>query len=168
MEHEDPLDPPGPLADEELVALFRRSHAPVPPADFVARTMRAVKRASLPAGRKPLRSPLASLLGWAAVIAGVSLSALMAVLAHPVLASSATKLFGTGVGFGVWLMQFTRTGLAVLDVFTTTGLAVARAAATTEGTAGLVLMAVTCALSLSALHRLLLSEGKGSQWHELS
>ncbi len=168
MEREDPLDPPDLIAEEELVSLFRRSHAPVPPADFVERTMRAVRRAPLPAGRKPLRSPLASLLGWAAVVAGVSLSALMVVLANPVLAAGVTKLVGTGVGFGVWLMQFARTGLAVLDVFTTTGLAVARAAATTEGTAGLVLMAVTCALSLSALHRLLVSEGKGSQWQELS
>jgi len=168
MEREDPLDPPSPLADEQLVSLFKRTGAPSPPADFVRRTMHAVRRAPLPAGRKPLRSPLASLLGWAAVIAGVSLSALMVVLTHPIFASSVAALFSFGVGYGVWLMQFTSTALALLDVLATTGLAVARAAATREGTTGLLVMAVVCVLSLSALHRLLISDGEGSQWQELS
>ncbi len=168
MEREDPLDPLSPLAEEQLVALFKRADAPAPSADFVARTMQAVRRAPLPAGRKALRSPLVPLIGWAAVIAGVSLSALLAVLSHPIFASSITKLFSFGVGFGVWLMQFTRAALAVADVFTTMGIAVARAAATREGTTGLVLMAVVCVLSVSALHRLLISDGEGSQWQELS
>ena len=43
------------------------------PHDFAARTMRAVVRAPLPAGRKALRDPLASMFGWAAVIAAVAL-----------------------------------------------------------------------------------------------
>jgi len=66
------------------------------------------------------------------------------------------------------MMQLVGTGIAVVDVFSTTGLAVARAAATVEGTTGLVLMGVVCALSLSALRRLLASEGEDSQWQELS
>lgn len=165
MERGNPLDP---LAEDELVALLKRLDAPEPPGDFVARTMRAVRRAPLPPGRTPLRSPLASLFAWAAVIAGVSLSALAVVLTNPVFASSVTTLFSAGVGAGVWLMQFARAALAVMDVFATTGLAVARAAATREGTTGLLLMAVVCALSLSALHRLLISEGEDSQWQELS
>ncbi len=165
MEHEHPLDP---LAEDELVALLRRVDAPMPSADFVARTMRAVRQAPLAAGRTPLRSPLASLFAWAAVIGGVSLSAAVVVLGHPVFASGVTTLVGTGVGAGMWLMQFTRAALAIMDVFATTGLAVARAAATAEGTTGLVLMAVVCALSLSALHRLLIGEGEGSRWQELS
>jgi hypothetical protein len=65
-------------------------------------------------------------------------------------------------------MQFVQTGLNVLDVLTTTGLAVSRAAVTAEGTTALVFTAVVGALSLSALHRLLISEGDNSQWQELS
>jgi hypothetical protein len=53
-------------------------------------------------------------------------------------------------------------------VLTTTGVAVLRAVATTEGTTGLVLTAIVGAVSLSALHRLLISEGEDSQWQELS
>jgi hypothetical protein len=53
-------------------------------------------------------------------------------------------------------------------VFTTSGLAIARAAATTEGSAGLMLVALAGALSLSALRRLLFSEEEASQWQEVS
>jgi hypothetical protein len=66
MERDNPRND---LTDEQLLALFERADSPAPPADFVARTMRAVARASLPPGRKALRDPLASLLGWASVIA---------------------------------------------------------------------------------------------------
>lgn len=167
MERENPLERQGPLSDEQLLALFKQVQAPQPPADFVAQTMRAVKREPLVAGRKPLRDPLASLLGWAALIAGVSLSALMVAVSHPLFGSMFTTLIGRSVGAGVWLMQFRGAALALAEVFATTGLAVARAAATTEGTAGLALMAVIGALSLSALHRLLMTEGEDSQWQEL-
>ena len=78
--------------------------------DFAARTMRAVMRAPLPAGRKALRDPLASLLGWAAVIAAVALSVADA-RAEP--ADLRGELFAArqrGVGIGMWLMQFGRPG----------------------------------------------------------
>jgi hypothetical protein len=65
-------------------------------------------------------------------------------------------------------MQLAHTLTTVLDVLTTTSLAVLRAAATIEGTTGLVLTAVVGAISLSALHRLLISEGEETQWQELS
>jgi hypothetical protein len=165
MEREDPLN--ATLSDEELLALFKQVDAGAPPAHFVARTMQAVKRAPLPEGRKPLRDPLASLLGWAALIASVSLSALMVVSAYPMTGALFTNLVGRGVGIGVWLMQFRGAVLALANVFATTGLAVARAAATREGTAGLVLMAVIGVVSLSLLHRLLIREGEDPQWQEL-
>ena len=168
MEPEHPLDPPHLLSEERLTALLKRADGPAPSADFVARTMRAVKRAPLVPGRKPLRDPLASLLGWAALIAGVSLSALMVALTSPIVGTAFTQLVGRGVAIGMWLMQFRGPALALVDVFTTTGLAVARAAATKEGTAGLLLIAVIGAGSLSALHRLLMAEGEDSQWQELS
>ena len=71
MERDNPLDG---LNDEQLIALFKSVDAPAPSADFAARTMRAVLRAPLPAGRKALRDPLTAMFGWAAVIAAVALS----------------------------------------------------------------------------------------------
>jgi hypothetical protein len=168
MERDNPLGPQGPLGDEELVALFRRVDGPAPSPGFVARTMQAVKREPLVAGRRPLRDPLASLVGWAALIAAVALSALMVAVTYPVISSTFTTLVSRSVGIGVWLIQFRGAAWALLEVFETTGLAVARAAATREGTAGLVLIAIMGAVSLSALHRLLMTEGEDSQWQELS
>ena len=130
--------------------------------------MRAVVHAPLPAGRKALRDPLASMLGWATVIAAVALAVLAIALSQPIVAASFSRLITRGVGTGVWLLQFGQMGLRLLDVLTTTGLAVSRAAATAEGMTGLVLTAVVGAVSLSALHRLLISEGEDSQWQELS
>ena len=171
MGREDPLKDAKLVEDEvdaQLLTLFRSVESPEPSAGFAARAMRAVTREPLPAGRRALRSPLASLFGWAALIAGVALSALAVVLTQPIFASMFSRVISRSVGVGVWLMQFRSAALALLDVFTTTGLAVSRAAATREGTTGLVLIAVMGALSLSALHRLLISEGEGRQWQELS
>jgi hypothetical protein len=108
------------------------------------------------------------LLGWAALIAGVALSAIAVIVTQPILASMASRLVSRSVGLGVWMMQFSGAALTLVDVLATTGLAVSRAAATREGTTGLALMAVVSALSLSALHRLLISEGEGRPWQELS
>lgn len=168
MEPESPLNPSSPLTEEQLAALVRRVDGPAPSADFVARTMRAVKRAPLEPGRKRLRDPLASLLGWAALIAGVSLSALMVAVTTPMVGAVFTQLVGRGVSIGMWLTQFRGPALALADVLATIGVAVARAAATKEGTAGLLLIAVMGAVSLSALHRLLMTEGEDSQWQEIS
>lgn len=159
MEHDDPL-----------IALFRRADGPAPSADFVARTMRAVRHEPLPEGRRRLRNPVTLLAGWAAVIAGVSLSALAIAVHQPIFAATFTAILSDGISAGMWLMQFAGTGLALLDVFTNTGLAVSRAALTTEGSVGLVLVAVTAAVSLSALHRLLTMDGPERgvpQWQEL-
>lgn len=165
MERDNPRND---LEDEQLLALFELVEAPAPTPGFTARTMRAVMRAPLPAGRKVLRDPLASMLGWAAVIAAVAFAVLAIALSQPIVVASFSRLITRGVGTGVWLMQFGQTGLRVLDVLTTTGIAVSRAAGTIEGTTGLVLTAVVGAVSLSALHRLLISEGEDPQWQELS
>ena len=165
MERDNSL---GDLDDDDLLVLFKSVEAPAPSPDFAVRTMRAVVRAPLPAGRKALRDPLASMFGWAAVIAAVALAVLTIALSQPIVAASFSRLITRGVGTGVWLIQFGQTGLRLLDVLTTAGLAVSRAAATVEGTTGLVLTAVMGAVSLSALHRLLISEGEDSQWQELS
>lgn len=165
MERDDPRYD---ITDEQMLALFKSVEAPLPLRDLTARTMRAVVRAPLPAGRKPLRDPLMSMFGWAAVIAAVALSVFAIALSQPIVASSFSRLITRGVGTGVWFMHLGQTASRVLEVLSTTGLAVARAAATVEGTTGLVLTAVVGALSLSALYRLLISEGENSQWQELS
>ena len=165
MERDNPRDD---VSDEELLALFRSAEPPAPSTDFVVQTLRAVARAPLPPGRKALRDPLASLFGWAAVIAAVALLVFTIALSQPIVASSFSRLITGGVGTGMWLMQLTQPGLRLLDILATTGLAVSRAAATAQGTMGLLLTAVVGALSLSALHRLLMSEREDSQWQELS
>jgi hypothetical protein len=165
MERDNPLND---LTDEQLLALFEGIDPPAPPREFVARTMQAVVRAPLPPGRKPLRDPLRSLLGWAAVIAAVGFAVVSIAVIHPIVAASFSSLITRGVGTGVWFMRFAETGFRLLDVLRTTGLAVSRAAATAEGTTGLVLTALIGALSLSALHRMLISEGDDSRWQELS
>ncbi len=165
MERDDPRND---VSDEELLALFRSAEPPRRRRISSRRTMRAVARAPLPPGRKALRDPLASLFGWAAVIAAVALLVLTIALSQPIVASSFSRLITGGVGTGVWLMQLAQPALRLLDVLATTGLAVSRAAATAQGTMGLLLTAVVGALSLSALHRLLMSEGEDSQWQELS
>ena len=177
MEPERPLtghgDPQGGTMDDDELdarfdALFESIESPSPTAGFAARAMRAVKLAPLPPGRQPLRSPLASLVGWAAVISAVATLAWSIASSQPVFASSFSTLIINGLGIGFFLTQFVSPALALLEVLTTTGLAVSRAAVTTEGAAGLALIAVMGAVSLSALHRVLMSEGEGSSWQELS
>ena len=156
--------------DARLSELFRSIEAPGPSPHFAERTMKAVKRAPLPAGRLPLRSPLAGLVGWAALIAAVAISSWAIAMTQPQLASTFTRLISRGIGIGVWLIQFAGAGLALSDVFTKTGLAVTRAAVTREGSTGLLFITAMGAFSLSALHRLLISEGPergASQWQEL-
>lgn len=165
MERDNPLDG---ISDDQLLALFRDADAPAPSRGFTAQTMQAVIGAPLPAGRKPLRDPLAAMFGWAAVIAAVALLVFGIASSQPIVTSIFSRLITRGVGTGVWFMQFGQTAMRLLDVLTTTGLAVSRAAVTIEGTTGLLLSAVVGALSASALHRLLISEREDSQWQELS
>jgi xanthine/uracil permease len=165
MERDNPLDD---LDDEQMLALFELVDTPAPSPGFTSRTMRAVMHASLPAGRKALRDPLASMFGWAAVISSVAFAALAVALSQPIITAIFSRLITRGVGTGVWFIQFGQMALQLLDVLATTGLAVSRAVATIEGTTGLVLTAIVGAVSLSALHRLLISEGEDSQWPELS
>ena len=165
MERDNRLDD---VEDEQMFALFKSAAAPSPSADFAVRTMRAVVRAPLEPGRNALRDPLMSMFGWAALIAAVGLSVIAIALSQPIVAASFSRLITHGVATGVWLLQVGHTASRALGVLTTTGLAVSRAAATSEGVVGLGLMAVVGAVSLSALHRLLISEGENSPWQELS
>jgi hypothetical protein len=168
MEREDALNGRGDADDARLRALLRGVDAPSPSADFTRRTMRAVRRAPLPAGRLPLRDPLTALAGWAAIVAGVALSTIAVAVSQPAAASILTRAFGLGVATGVRLLQFRSVAAAIADVFVTMGAAVSRAAVTAEGAAGLAAITVVGALSLSMLHRLLISEREGDRWPGLS
>ena len=54
--------------DERLSGLFRAAERPAPSRRFVSSTMTAVRLASLPAGRQPLRRPWFVPAGWAALV----------------------------------------------------------------------------------------------------
>ena len=163
MDREDQLND-----DDEMLALFRSVDTPAPSPDFVVRTMRAVKREPLAAGRRRLRSRRTIFAAWLGVVGGVALIAFAMAVSQPIWVPAFLTLVSGGVWTGVSLLQLASTSLARWDVFVTTGTAVARAVFTTEGSAGLLLIAVVGALSLSALQRLLHGTERGvSQWQEL-
>src|SRR6187399_2221775 len=102
MERDKPL---GDVDDEQLLAAFAHVDAPQPPRDFVVKTMRAVRRAPLPAGRVPLRDPLTSMFGWSALIAAVAFAVLAISLSEPIVVSVFSRLITGGVGTGIRLLQ---------------------------------------------------------------
>jgi hypothetical protein len=153
--------------DDDLTRAFRSARQPMPSPGFAARTMKAVRRAPLPAGRKPLSHPLSALVGWAALIAGAA-AMIGVVMTQPLIGRGFASLLSTGVGLGVWLVGGISSGILLADVLSTAGLAVGRAVATKEATTGLMLLTAVGALSLSALHRLLISKGEAPRWQELS
>jgi hypothetical protein len=154
--------------DERLTTLFRGAVPPQPRAGFANRTLKAIRREPLAPGRRPLRQPWTVPIGWAALIGGTTGMAYFIMMNLPLFGGLFTRVLAGGIGVGVWFVHFIGTGLAISNLFTTTGLAVARVVATREGSAGLMLMAVIGALSLSALHRLLFAEGEASQWQRVS
>ena len=156
--------------DRQLAVLFRSAPDPMPSASFAARTMKAVKRAPVPPGRRRLRGPFAGIVGWAALVASVAMSAAAIAVNLPVVTATFAALVSGGIAVGVWLVQSAGAGLALSDVLTTTGFAVSRVVATREGSTALLLITAIGASALLALQRLLVSErGEGgmSQWQEL-
>jgi hypothetical protein len=154
--------------DERLTSLFKSVERPGPLAGFASRTMKAVRQEPLPAGRRPLRSPVTTLIGWAALIGSATAASYAVVVNQPVAAELFASLVAVGIHLGAWLVHFVGPSLALSDLFTATGRAVARAVASREGFTGLMAIAATGALALSALHRLLSSESEAPRWQELS
>ena len=178
MEHDElnhdasngPTPSPDDQMDAQLFALFRSIDAPAPPAGFVDRTMSAVRRGPMPAGRRRLRNPMADWIGWAAVLAGVAVSGWGIFDNAPMFAAAFAAALKSTVDIGASLAQLAGAGVAMADVFVTLGRAMSRVVVTREGTTGLVVIAAIGALSLSALRRLLIFEGpeRGvSPWQEL-
>jgi hypothetical protein len=150
--------------DDRLAALFKALGAPTPSPGFTSRTMKAVRRERLPAGRRTLDHPLSAPLGWGALVAAVATAASVVVATQPAVAALVARLLGAGVGAGMALVRFVGWAATFFGLFSTTGLAVARAVATREGSISLTLMAAAAALSLAALRRLLISENEVSPW----
>jgi hypothetical protein len=158
-EHEKDLE-----LDERLTALFQSAQPPVPPAGFVAHTMKAVRQAPLPEGRHPLRRPWTVPAGWSALVAAAVAAVYSALNNQQVLAEMVASLVDVAVRGGMRLVQSVHTGSMVFDVLATTSRAIARVMSTPEAGAGLVAMALVAAASLSMLNKLLVSEKESSIW----
>jgi hypothetical protein len=155
------------MHEEQFHELFRSLNAVEPSAGFADRTMKAVKASALPPGRVPLRHPLGSVAAWAALIAGGIVLAWALVL--PLLGTEIARIVSRGIGLGAWLAQVGATSVAVLDLLVVPSTTVMRAVVTREGIVGLLLVSAVGAFSMSALYRLLTTEGSGgvSRWQEL-
>jgi hypothetical protein len=150
--------------DEQLTALFQSVQPPAPPAGFVSRTMKAVRRAPLPAGRQPLRLPWIVPVGWATLVAAAA-AASVAVLSEPrLLAEVLSSLVTHGVRAGMWVLQSVQISSRVFDVLAATSRVTALALSTREAAGGLISMAIVAAASLSMLNKLLSSKKEPSSW----
>jgi hypothetical protein len=150
--------------DEHLTSLFHSAPPPVLSAGFVSRTMKAVRQAPLPEGRHPLRRPWTVPAGWAALVLAAAAAAYAALSNPQVVAAVVASLVDVGVRAGMRLVESVHTSSMVFDVFAATSHAIARAMSTREAGAGLLVMALVAAVSLSMLKKLLLSEKESSSW----
>ena len=153
--------------DARLSELFRSVEQPEPSSGFASRTMQAVRREPLPAGRQALRHPWGAPLAWLTLVGSAAAMTYM-IMGQPLAAEVFTSLLGFGLRAGARSVHFVGAGLALSGLFGTIGEAMARAALTREGSMSLILTAAVAGMSLSALRRLLFSEGEEPQWQELS
>ena len=152
--------------DARFIELFRSAERIDPSPDFVAKTMNAVRAASLPAGRQRLRTWWAAPLGWAALVSAAA-TITIAIITEPLAARTFASLMTFALHAGVQLAQASAASLAFSDLFTTIGVAVARAAGTREGIGALIATSGMAVGAISLLHRLL-TNGEGSPWQERS
>lgn len=160
-------EPYGDELDERMRELFRALDPLEPSAGFSARTMKAVRADAPPAGRQPLRRPWSAPLAWAALVAGAIIGS-ATMLSQPFTATVMASMFEMTLHGSAQFVHFIAVAFALSEPFTVIGHAVARAAATREGSATLMLSAAIAGTSLLALRRLLFSEGEESQWQEVS
>lgn len=144
--------------DERLTRLFQAVERPEPSAGFASKTMKAVRRAQLAAGRHDLRLPWTTPAGWAALVAGIVATLYGTVFTQPAIVEAFAMLVAGGIRAGIWLVGSVHVSLAMFDLLATAGGAVARVMSTREAAAGLTLMLGIAGLSLSMLQRLLFSE----------
>jgi hypothetical protein len=160
-DHEDEFD-------ARIRELFRAAGATVPSPDFVSRTMNAVRVAPLPAGRVALRHPWSAPIGWVTLVAAASVLIYATFVIQPIGARMFASILSVTLRAGAHSIGYVAAGLAVSELLATVGRAVARAAATREGTTTLLLTAAVAVTSLLTLQRLLLSGREDAEWQELS
>jgi hypothetical protein len=163
MKHEDPRRHEDEL-DASLTALFQSVEPPEPRPGFASRTMNAVRRAPLPAGRRALRLPWTTPAGWAALVAAAAAAMAGVAVNQPAIAESFASLVGVGIRLGMWFLGSVHTGFAIYDLFARAGGMFARVMSTREASAALTLMTGVAAFSLLMLNRLLCSEKESSSW----
>jgi hypothetical protein len=150
--------------DESLSALFRSVERPEAPSGLASRTVKAVRRAPLPPGRRALRLPWTTPLGWAALVAAAAATTYGIAVSQPLFVELFASLLAFGIHAGMWLLQLIHTGAAISGVLATTGGVVARAMSTRQATAALTLMTGLAAFSLLMLNKLLFSEKESFSW----
>src|SRR5436309_1764726 len=106
--------------DEQLTAALRSARLTAPPVGFVSRTMKAVRRAPLPAGRQPLRRPWAVPIGWAVLVAAAAVAAYGVLLNQRLAAEVLSSVAAVGVRGSMRLLQSVHTSSMVFDVLATT------------------------------------------------
>ena len=147
--------------DDSLGTLFRSAGAPAPLPGFTSRTMKAVRRAPLPAGRRALRHPLVAPISWTVLIAATAAALAAVVAAHPAVATFFASVLVGAVRANLWVLHSVTVGFAWADLLRVIGRSVALGIATRQGSFGMIVIVATAAFSLSALRRLLnLDSGK--------
>jgi hypothetical protein len=150
--------------DARLTALFQSAPPPAPSAGFVAHTMKAVRQAPLPDGRHPLRRPWTVPAGWTALVMAAAAAIYGALNNQPGVAEMVASLATITIRAGMWLLQTVHTTSMMFEMLETIGRAIGRAVSTREAGAGLMVMALVAAASLSILNKLLFSEKESSAW----
>jgi hypothetical protein len=141
--------------DERLTALFRSIGSPEAAPDFTARTMRAVRRAPLPPGRRALAHPLLVPIGWFALVSGVAAGGVGLAMLEPAVPRALAWFVTRGIGASVWLLRSLIAWSTLFDLFAVSSDAVARAVVSVEGSLTLALVALVAAASLATLNRLI-------------
>ena len=141
--------------DNSLGVLFRSAGALAPLPEFTSRTLKAVRRAPLPAGRRALRHPLVAPISWTVLIAAAAGALAAVVAAHPAVATFVASVLVGAVRANLWVLHSVTVGFAWADLLRVIGRAVALGIATPQGSLGIMVIVATAALSLSALRRLL-------------
>lgn len=150
--------------DASLTVLFQSVEPLEPRSDFASRTMKAVRRAPLPAGRHALRLPWTTPVGWAALVAAAVVAMAGVAVNQPAIAEAFALLVGVGIRLGMWLLGSMHTGFALFDLFAKTGGVFVRVVSTRQASASLTLMTGMAAFSLLMFTRLLFSEKESSSW----
>jgi hypothetical protein len=150
--------------DEQLTALFQSTQAPVPSAGFASRTINAVRLAPLPQGRRPLRRSWIVRAGWWMLLAAATIACYGVLVNQRLAAGPLSWIIALVVRAGMRFVQLVHTSSMVFDAFATTSRIVSHAMSTRQATAGLMMMTLVAALSLSMLNRLLVSDKESSSW----